>query len=95
MSELTLDDEEEIPVDEQEDNDGDEIKLDSDHHDSASADEDGCGLLDTTIQIQSKGGISLEFQRSSSNVSAGTDTLSELFVQHGGDTAEITGSNQV
>ncbi len=46
------------------------IEENEDKGTSDDEEESGCGLLDTAIQIQSKGEIKLEYQRSASNMSS-------------------------
>ena len=112
MSELTVDEEELLNEEESqlEDVDGASEQLSQlqevpEEEDKESSDDDddeeGCGFLDTAIQIQSKGGIALEFQRSTSNVSdissCSTDKLPPFQHQREMDptnTEEVLGTHE-
>ena len=80
MSELIIEEEPSIHEEEEEEgdrgleehNEGEESPVTVD----TSGDEEECGFIDTAIQIQTKGGISFELQRSVSNTSSVQDCRS-------------------
>ena len=81
MSELIIEEEPSIHEEEEEEEGGDKghsLEEPNEGEESpvtvdTSGDEEGCGFIDTAIQIQSKGGISFELQRSVSNTSSVQD----------------------